>query len=498
VASSVGASYYPGGTVMGSTVGASQGPGAAEAAAAAAMNQKLPASLAENMRVLERMVMQNVYAVNHLQYSGFDIPSELASGQGEAGGDKEEEASPGGEDDEEEDEDDEEWSDDDDIDYRLDKLWNYECELTTGCNVSGVSWSKKPKYTHILAVSYGETDFESAQQGGAILIWSLKNPQHPDHVIETSSGVLCVAFSHTHHNLLAAGMYDGTVCIYDIGRRDTKPFLESHYAQKHTGPVWELRWVDQNSERGEKLVSISSDGRITQWILKKGLDQTDLFKLKKVPNPAKQKDVKSEAFISRNASGFCFDFSPSDAELYLCGTEEGNIHLCSRLYNHFLRTYVGHTEPVYKVKYCPYHPGIFLSASADWTLKLWAMESTKCLMSIQPGNTPCMDVCWSPAKPTVFGATTSEGKLLIYDLAQNQMEPAAQYDVGDASVHMNTLAFGDGSPVVMAGTSTGSVAAFTIHGLTSANSGPILGDPKQQLESILMMGRESVAGEGEE
>merc|ERR1712216_674794 len=80
----------------------------------------------------------------------------------------------------------------------------------------------------------------------------------------------------------------------------------------------------------------------------------------------------------------------------------------------------------------------------------------------------------------------------IYDLAQTQMEPAAQYDVGDASVHMNTLAFGDGSPVVMAGTSTGSVAAFTIHGLTSANSGPILGDPKQQLESILMMGRESV------
>ena len=49
------------------------------------------------------------------------------------------------------------------------------------------------------------------------------------------------------------------------------------------------------SERGEKLVSISSDGRITQWTMKKGLDHTDLIKLKKFPNPAKQKDVKSEA-----------------------------------------------------------------------------------------------------------------------------------------------------------------------------------------------------------
>jgi len=435
------------------------------------------------------MVMQNCYAVSHLQYSGFDIPSELKSA---LASNEAEEAE------EDEDEDDEEWSDGEEVDYRLDKQWHFECDLTTGCNVSGLSWSKKPKYGHVLAVSYGETDFESAQKGGAILIWSLKNPEHPDHVIETTTGVMCIAFSHTHHNLLAAGMYDGTVCIYNIGARDKKPFLESVYTQKHTGPVWELRWVDQNSERGEKLVSISSDGRITQWTMKKGLDHTDLFKLKKVPNPAKQKDVKSEAFISRNASGFCFDFSPDDAELYLCGTEEGNIHQCSRLYNHFLRTYVGHTEPVYRVKYCPYHPGIFLSASADWTLKLWAMESTKALMSIQPGNTPCMDICWSPAKPTVFGATTSDGKLLVYDLAQNQMEPSASYDVGDPAVHMNSLAFAEGSPVVMSGTSQGSVAAFTIHGLMSAHSGPVVADPVKQLETILMMGKETVSTGDEE
>jgi len=309
-------------------------------------------------------------------------------------------------------------------------------------------------------------------------------------------------------------MYDGTVCIYDIGRRDKKPFLESGYLQKHTGPVWELRWVDQNTERGEKLVSISSDGRITQWTMKKGLDHSDLFKLKKVPNSAKQKDVKSEAFISRNASGFCFDFSPADPELYLCGTEEGNIHLCSRLYNHFLRTYVGHTEPVYRVKYCPCHPGIFLSASADWTLKLWAMESTKCLLEIKPGNSPVMDVCWSPAKPTVFGATTSDGMLLVYDMQQDQLNPSTKVKIGPDGnekaaaaegadgaatpaecepARVNTLAFGEGSPVVMAGTSTGNVAAFTIHGLMSAASGPVLGDPVKLLEEVLMIDKESVS-----
>jgi len=64
--------------------------------------------LTEKMRVLERMVMQNVYAKNHLHYSGFDIPSELSGADGDAdaeGGDEDE--------DEDEDEDDEEWDDDD-------------------------------------------------------------------------------------------------------------------------------------------------------------------------------------------------------------------------------------------------------------------------------------------------------------------------------------------------------------------------------------------------
>ena len=464
------------GSIMLSTVGGAKGPVGPVV---------LGSSLLEPMRVLERMVMQNIYAVNHLQYSGFDLPSELK----EALADNEEKEE---EEEEEEEEEDEEWSDDEEIDYRLDSQWSFECDFTKEMNVSSMSWSKKPKYEHILAVSYGETDFENALKPGAILLWSLKNPEHPDHVIETHSGVMCVAFSHEHHNLLAAGMYDGTVCVYDIGRRDSKPMMECIYTQKHTGPVWELRWVDQNSERGEKIVSISSDGRITQWTMKKGLEHTDLFKLKKVPNPAKQKDVKSEAFISRNASGFCFDFSPADSELYLCGTEEGNIHLCSRLYNHFLRTYVGHTEPVYKVKYCPAHPGIFISASADWTLKIWSTESTKCLMSIQPGNTPVMDVCWSPAKTTVFGATTADGKLLVYDLDQNATEPSCRYNLEDESIHMNSLAFGEDSPVVMAGTSAGTVATFTIHGLSSAMSGGVCVDPVKQLETILMMDKEAV------
>ena len=36
-----------------------------------------------------------------------------------------------------------------------------------------------------------------------------------------------------------------------------------------------------------------------------------------------------------------------------------------------LQTYGGHNMPVYAVRWNPLHPRMFLSAGADWTVKLW-------------------------------------------------------------------------------------------------------------------------------
>ena len=39
-----------------------------------------------------------------------------------------------------------------------------------------------------------------------------------------------------------------------------------------------------------------------------------------------------------------------------------------------METYFGHYGPVYKVKWNPFSPSVFLSCSADWTIKLWDEE----------------------------------------------------------------------------------------------------------------------------
>ena len=263
------------------------------------------------MRVVERMVAQNVYHPKHLTYR--NIQQRGTQRRAEAAGGH----------------------------PSIERLWGFECETSAGRNISCVEWN--PENKDMLAVGYGEFDF-SKQRAGLILFWSLKNPEFPDKMITlqgNNSGVTSIAFSALHPYLLAVGLYDGTVCIFDVRKNDSKPILESGHGSggKHTDPVWQLAWVDQGAEKGEILVSISTDGRVTQWNMKKGREHVNLMSLKRVAPSAKQsgagsgKDHGSEGIISRKAAGLCVAFSHKETQQYLAGTEDGHIHRCSCSYN---------------------------------------------------------------------------------------------------------------------------------------------------------------------
>ena len=47
----------------------------------------------------------------------------------------------------------------------------------------------------------------------------VRNSEYPERSIRTRSGVTSLDFSERHPNLLAVGMYDGTIAIYDIARK---------------------------------------------------------------------------------------------------------------------------------------------------------------------------------------------------------------------------------------------------------------------------------------
>jgi WD40 repeat protein len=116
-------------------------------------------------------------------------------------------------------------------------------------------------------------------------------------------------------------MYDGSVAVFDVqrsGEDSEASALESDF--KHLDPVWGVQWIYQGDDRGESIVSVSSDGRVLQWSIKKGLEHTELTKLKR---SSIKVDQKSETILTRQARGLCIDFTPNDPNTYLVGTEDG-------------------------------------------------------------------------------------------------------------------------------------------------------------------------------
>ncbi|KAM9326967.1 dynein axonemal intermediate chain 4 [Gastrophryne carolinensis] len=362
----------------------------------------------------------------------------------------------------------------------LDRLWSFICDITKGHNVSSLSWNKKNM--DLLAVGHGQFGFKE-QKRGLACCWSLKNTTWPERIFHCGSGVTAVDFSASSPNLLAVGMYDGTVAIYNVQSKDDVPVLDSSdNPNKHTCPVWQLRWIEQDhsslgEDKGELLVSVCADGRITRWHIRKGLDCNDLMRLKRtgsdrMKKTAGEKEKKGEAFISRQAPGMCFDFLPTDSNIYLAGTEEGHIHKCSCSYNEqFLDTYKAHKGPVYKLAWSPFCPDVFLSCSADWFIHLWRQDILKPVLTFSATTNAVHDIMWSPTSPLVFGAV-NENRVEIWDLGVSTLDPII-VSSANPGVKLTTLLFAKNTNCVLIGDSDGQVAVYTLRNVSSPDAAQV-------------------------
>lgn len=63
--------------------------------------------------------------------------------------------------------------------------------------------------------------------------------------------------------------------------------------------------------------------------------------------------------------------APGKEHVYLVGCESGSVYQCSKAYgSDYLASFDGHCMPVYSVKWNSMHPDMFLSCSADWSIKV--------------------------------------------------------------------------------------------------------------------------------
>jgi dynein intermediate chain 1 len=336
-------------------------------------------------------------------------------------------------------------------------LWRFSTERTKRKQVTALCWN--PSYTDLFAVAYGSYDF-MRQGSGVVCCFSLKNTSHPEFIFSTESGVMCLDFHRHHQSLLVVGCYDGTVLVYDVRNKINRPIYSSSIRTgRHTDPVWQVRWQEEDLAKELNFYSISSDGQVASWIMSKNeLKMEPVMQLKLV---VATKDDPEEVNLSGLAGGCCFDFNRHNEHLFIVGTEEGKIHKCSKAYSgQYLETYQGHHMAIYALRWNPFHPRVFLSCSADWTVKIWDHNHPHPILSFDLGNS-VGDVCWSPYSSTVFAAVTSDGKVHVFDLAENKHEPLCEQKVVKRA-KLTHVDFNQQEPVLIVGDERGGVNSLKL------------------------------------
>jgi len=343
-------------------------------------------------------------------------------------------------------------------------LWKFTHDRTRRRHVTCVAWHRQ--YVDLFAASFGSFDF-LRQTGGAIHLYTLKNPSHPEIPISVDCGVMSVEWHPTVATLLAAGLYDGSVCVYDVSKKAVPLLRPTVRTGQHTDVCWCVRWLGAHSPAS--LFSASSDGRVTIWTIgREELRHHDVVKLDYIPPPSAAEDGANgsggetvEAMVGGVAGATCLAVHPTDPSIFVVGTEDGDIRMCSLAYHtQSLQRFAEHTMAVYTLAWNPHHPDIFLSASADWSVRMWHTSSPAALMVFDLAA-PVGDVAWAPYSATVFAGVTSDGKVHVYDLHDNKHEPICDQSVVHKA-RLTRLAFNAVEPVIIVGDDRGGVLSLKL------------------------------------
>ena len=338
-------------------------------------------------------------------------------------------------------------------------LWQFLFEAAAGLEVTSLQWS--PRYKDLFAVSYGSFDFYKQAGPGFLCLFSLKNPSYPEYLCRTHCGIMSLDIHPTHTHMVAVGLYDGNVAVFDLRSKEPRAsYLSSPSNGKHRDVAWQVRWGEDNLDGYPNFYSISGDGRVTNWTLvKTALWCTDKLLLE-YTQPLHQSD-ELEEHLREGVRAIAF--KPDEQHLFLVGTEEGGIYLATTEYSSTqLMAYTAYNTPVNSLMWNTYHPAIFISCAAEFVVHIFHKDHSTAIMRFDLGA-QVGQVAWAPYSSTVFCAVTQEGKVILYDLDINKYKPICSQKVVSYKVgHLNSIAFNNVEPLVILGDSSGVVHSLKI------------------------------------
>ncbi|TPX60827.1 hypothetical protein PhCBS80983_g01515 [Powellomyces hirtus] len=329
--------------------------------------------------------------------------------------------------------------------------------------VTDCSWSQK--HPELLLASYSKNQATVTEADGSVLIWNLHLRERPEYIFQSQSDVTVATFSDFHPNFVIGGTYSGQIVIWDM-RAKSRPVLQSPLsAAGHTHPVYSMSII--GTQNAHNLLSASTDG----------LEALDLV------HPS---NVKTDG-VSITTMAFPYN----ETTTFWVGTEEGSIHQANR-YDRAgskaginpLDAYKGHHGMVTSLDFHPLSgpadfSDLFLTSSADWTVKLWrAKSASKASMASEPimplysfeeADDYVYDVKWSPSHPSLFGCVDGSGRFDLYDLNREIEVPTVSMSTGTGKA-LNKLAWDKEGRRTATGSSDGQLYVYDLGEISQPHS----------------------------
>ncbi|XP_018020947.2 dynein intermediate chain 2, ciliary-like [Hyalella azteca] len=365
-------------------------------------------------------------------------------------------------------------------------------EGVRGLLVTDLSFS--PVFSDLFAASFSSAETLGTEGAGAVCVYSLKNPSHPERLLLHSCGVTCVQFHPTIASVLVAGLCRGDVVIYDVTSSQAIAEVSSSACSgKHLLAVTQVQWMRFSGKLS--LLSASQDGRVTQWHVSGNvLSPTDLLTFPGLSAPQagpapngmsphdldgnKKSATPSDGTSSRISGKSSFvapdrvqlegtathiALKPDDDTTLLVGATTGAVFQCSTASTvHSLVRYSAHTAPLTALAWNCYNYNVFLTTSMDGTLKIWLQQHPTPLVVMSLGGAVA-SAAWAPYSSTVVVAVTDEGKIFVYDLFVRRCRPLCVQALPQKKrLLVSSLAMSPYHPVLLVAGERGHLVSFKL------------------------------------
>ncbi|XP_029478854.1 dynein, cytoplasmic 1, intermediate chain 2a-like isoform X1 [Oncorhynchus nerka] len=318
--------------------------------------------------------------------------------------------------------------------------------------VTCLDWS--PQYPELLVASYNNNEDVPHEPDGVALVWNMKYKKTtPEYTFHCQSAVMSAAFARFHPNLIVGGTYSGQIVLWDNrSNKRTSVQRTPLSASAHTHPVYCVNVV--GTQNAHNLISISTDGKMCSWNLDMLSQPQDSLEL--VFKQSKAVSVTSMAFPLGDVNNF------------VVGSEDGSVYTACRHGSKagISDVFEGHHGPVTGLS-CHSAGGpvdfshLFISASFDWTVKLWTTKSTHPLYLFEDSCDYVYDVMWSPIHPALFACVDGSGRLDLWNLNNDTEVPSASVVV-DGSPALNRVRWAHSGREIATGDSDGQVLVYDV------------------------------------